>query len=353
MLVNAATHSPTNAKLLLIAGSDKDDRLILTREAMKASGNSDVHRLLSKQDRYDRLHVTRHFFRQPRRPNLLPYRTVLNMVTDPDQNPRVLENMRKLLRGIPGRVLNPPEAVLRTTRDQIAQLLSGVDGLLVPKVVRLRTTNAKAVASAIDRAGLQFPLIARLAGTHTGRFVGRFDTLEELQGALSDGGDHIATEFIDFKSEDGLYRKYRVFFFGHRGVFRHMLVSDEWNVHAKDRTRFMAGRPELLNEERLLYTRPEGPFSPAVLETLKAVRERMPLDFFGIDFGLLPDGRVVLFEANATMNFFPILLDPKFAYVQACLRPAQLAFREMLALPSLIQTSDPVSFEPQSAGAGQ
>ena len=29
---------------------------------------------------------------------------------------------------------------------------------------------------------------------------------------------------------------------------------------------------------------------------------RVPLDFYGIDFDILPDGRLVFFEANAAMN---------------------------------------------------
>ena len=68
-------------------------------------------------------------------------------------------------------------------------------------------------------------------------------------------------------------------------------------------------------------------------QALRVVRERMALDFFGMDFGIASDGRVVLFEANATMNFFPFLTEPQFAYVQRCLVPAQHAFREMLGLP--------------------
>ena len=66
------------------------------------------------------------------------------------------------------------------------------------------------------------------------------------------------------------------------------------------------------------------------MDTLQAVRARMPLDYFGMDFGLMPDGRAVLFEANATMNFFPFLPDPQFAYARSCLKPATEAFHAML-----------------------
>jgi hypothetical protein len=112
-----------------------------------------------------------------------------------------------------------------------------------------------------------------------------------------------------------------------------MLASDHWNIHARDRRRFMVGRPELIAEEKALFEDPENAFSPAITEVLQAVRDRMPLDFFGMDFGIAHDGRVVLFEANATMNFFPFLRDPELAHVLRCGPPAVNAFRNLVGLP--------------------
>jgi hypothetical protein len=112
-----------------------------------------------------------------------------------------------------------------------------------------------------------------------------------------------------------------------------MLVSDDWNVHASDRQRVMAERPELVAAEERMFATPEGAFPDDVQDVLSAVRERMPLDFFGMDFGIAPDGRVVLFEANATMNFFPLSPDPRFAYLSRCVEPARSAFAELLGLP--------------------
>ena len=87
----------------------------------------------------------------------------------------------------------------------------------------------------------------------------------------------------------------------------------------------------------MLATR-EGAFSDEVQQVLSAVRERMPLDFFGMDFGIAPDGRVVLFEANATMNFFPLSLDSRFAYLARCVEPARSAFYELLGLQKQTRT---------------
>ena len=85
-----------------------------------------------------------------------------------------------------------------------------------------------------------------------------------------------------------------------------------------------------------MFATPDGAFPPAIRQILSAVRERIALDFFGMDFGMAPDGRVLLFEANATMNFFARLPGPQFLYLRRCLPPAQVAFREMLGLDPIV-----------------
>lgn len=316
--------------LLLIAGSDADHGKTASDEAITGVGHTDIHQLLDRHQPYDRLHVTRNFFRHSSQPRLMPYRCLLNLITDPDQNPKVLDVLRRIVRGYQGRVINRPEAVLRSTRDQVSRMLSGIAGLIVPKTVRISVSSSDQAVRGIRKSGLEAPIILRPAGSHGGEIVGRFDSLEELGAHRLEPGKYIATRLVDFRSDDGLYRKYRVFFIGRHRIFRHMLVSDQWNIHASDRMRFMVHRRELLEEEARHFEAPDRAFSDSVSATLDAIHERMPLDFFGMDFGIVPDGQAVLFEANATMNFFPFLDDPRFDYVQQCLAPAQRAFDDMI-----------------------
>lgn len=323
------------ASLLVIVGSDQDGKVVrVAPNKVRIGCSTDIHHLLAKQWPHHRLHVTRNYFRQQRRPELSQYKCLMNLITEPEQNERVLENVRKIVRDHPGKIINRPEAVLQSTRDQVARRLAGIPGLIAPRVVRLKSAKPALAAEAIERAGLEFPVILRRAGSHTGRIVGLFDNLRELRDALAEDAEHIATEFIDFQSADGIYRKYRVFFFGRQRIFRHMLVSDNWNIHAKDRKRFQLERPALIAEEAPMFDAPEGVLPDGVAEVLTAVRERMPLDFFGMDFGITRDGRVVLFEANATMNFFPLSPDPKFDHVRQCIAPARRALVDLLGLAS-------------------
>ncbi|MFL6774454.1 MAG: hypothetical protein ACJ8ET_11575 [Sphingomicrobium sp.] len=320
-----------DADLLFIIGSgDEADQIAEKGSRLILSGASDLTKLLIPPEPHHRLHLTRNYFRQGRQADLTGYRVLLNLITEPEANAKVLENLRKVLRGVSGRVINKPEAVLRTTRDQVARLLSGIPGLIVPKTARLNGAKPAIAAAAIAKAGVTPPLILRKVGTHSGKIVGRFDCVGDAVAELTPG-DHVATQFVDFAGADGLYRKYRAFFIGERIVLRHMLVSDHWNVHAKDRGRFMAEHPGVVAEERALLESAD-PFPPVVRRVLERVRERMPLDFFGMDYGVAQDGKVVLFEANATMSFFPFSPDPQFEYLKHCFPPAQAAFRELLGL---------------------
>lgn len=319
----------TRSPLLIIVGSD-DDPKAKQQGGYRVGGNSDIYKLLPDGLAFDQLNLSKQFLGRADRPNPAQYSCVLNLVTDPDQHPQTLERLRRLLRGHRGRVINPPELVLRTTRDKVAKRLAGIAGLRVPKVIRQHNPKPGVASAAADRAGLGFPLIVRRAGTHTGEIIGVVEGPDELDAACVGPDQFILIEYVDFASPDGLYRKYRMWSFGGTAIFRHMIVSDGWNVHVKQREGFMANRPALIEEETRLLERPDGAFPEPVHEVFAAVQERIGLDFFGMDFGIDRQGQVVLFEANATMSFFPLERPPFFNYLAKIREPAQVAFQRML-----------------------
>lgn len=317
------------APLLFVLGSDADPRM-KKEGGYRVGGNSDIYKLLPESIPFEQVNLSKPFMNKKARPDLSRHERVFNLVTDPDQHPQTLATLGKLLRGFRGKVINRPEAVLRTTRDQVAKRLEGIEGLHVPKILRLRNPSSGSASIAAQRAGLAFPLIVRLAGTHTGTIVGLVHGPDELDAAAAGPGAFILTEFVDFRSDDGIYRKYRVFFIGKRRIFRHLISSDGWSIHAKERFDFMAKYPSLIDEEKDLLKDPAGLLPEPASGALDAIRERLGLDYFGIDFAIAPDGRAVLFEANATMNFFPVVdLDP-FAHIQCVIEPARRALLELI-----------------------
>jgi hypothetical protein len=319
------------APLLLIVGSDADAQA-KAGGGFRVGGNSDIYQLIPEGLRVDQLNLSKQFLNRPNRPEPARYPCVLNLVTDPDQHPKTLERAAKLLRGYKGRLINPPGALQRTTRDQVARRMTGIEGLRVPRIVRLHNPKPGAASAAVERARRAFPVIVRRAGTHTGRIIGVAHNVAELDAAAAGSGEFFIIEFVDFRGSDGLYRKYRLWSLGGRTIFRHMLATDNWNVHVSERKRFMLGRPDLIEEEMHLLERTDGALPPLVHKVFDDVKARMGLDFFGMDFGIAQDGQVVLFEANATMNFFPLEVHSKFNYLGRIREPAREAFTAMLGL---------------------
>jgi hypothetical protein len=322
------------AKLLTVVGSDQPPAVSAGGRA-RHRGNSDVSQLIEPGIASEQLNLSTQLSASRRMlkthaPDLSRYDCVLNLVTDPDQNPRTLEILGKLLRGYRGRVINRPEPVLRSTRDQVAKRLAGIDGLRVPGILRLRNPKPSAAPAAVARGGLEYPLIVRHAGTHTGKIVGVVGDAAQLDTACAAPGTYILIEYVDFRDDDGLYRKHRLWSFGGTSIFRHLIISDDWNVHVSERTRFMLAREDLIAEEARLLARPDGAFPPLVHAVFDTVKARLGLDFFGMDFAIGGDGRVILFEANATMNFFPLEPHLKFSYLGQIQGPAQQAFTAML-----------------------
>ena len=113
-------------------------------------------------------------------------------------------------------------------------------------------------------------------------------------------------------------------------VVRQHIVAQTWSVHGASSRAYMASQPHLLEEGRAML---EGGFDalPEITRSaLHAIRDRMNLDYFGLDACIDPAGRVVVFEANATMNFQPDFRNPATQSNRAAVAPAVAAVRKLL-----------------------
>ena len=326
------------ARILIVIGGDRIYKSA-TPGRFKFVGISDVDGLIPETVRTKRLSLgfeleplLMTLRQQSGGGDLAAFDCVLNLVSEADHSPNTLEALQLLLRGYHGRVINRPEAVLRTSREEVAQVVSGIPNLLVPGILRFRGGDADAALETVTAAGLVFPLIIRLPATHRGRTMVLVETEEQFRSAVSDEQEYIAIEFVDYRSADGIYRKYRTWSFGGRQVFRHLAPSDHWMVHVTQGNDFMIDRPDLIEEEMRLMERLEGAFPDQVHAIVAEIGERLGLECFGVDFGFHPDGRMVLFEANAAMSFFPLVKHPRFEFRRNLMEPAQEAFMAMLGL---------------------
>jgi len=84
------------------------------------------------------------------------------------------------------------------------------------------------------------------------------------------------------------------------------------------------------NEELRFLENPQQALGDKVWVTLEDIGARLDLDFVGIDFSVLQDGRLLLFEANPTMLVHPED-DPLFAHKNFAVQNILDAFERMIA----------------------
>jgi hypothetical protein len=169
----------------------------------------------------------------------------------------------------------------------------------------------------------------RPVGAHGGEGLVLAQTPEELAQALLGPHDYYMTGFRDFRSADGAWRKYRMVFIDRRPYPYHLAIADHWLVHYY--TSNMVAHPERREEERRFLADPAAAIGAPALAAVAAVGERLGLDYGGVDFSVLPDGRVLVFEANATMVVHPETPDGPFAYKNQAVQTILDAFDAMVA----------------------
>jgi len=260
---------------------------------------------------------------------LPPYDVVFNAIGDVDLAGPTRAPMRRFLARCERPVLNPPAAIARTRRDRLPALLAGLPGVVVPRARRLSATVIRrhGLAGAVERSGLAPPLLLRPAGAHGGRGLSRVESVDELRAPPA--GDLYATAYCDYRSRDGLYRKYRVIYVDRRPYPYHLAISPDWLVHYESAG--MDAHAERRAEEERFVDEPFAAIGPSAMEAIAAIGVRMDLDYAGIDFAVLDDGRVLVFEANATMLAHAEEPDGPFAYKNPAVAEISGAFERLLA----------------------
>jgi len=233
---------------------------------------------------------------------LPPYDIVFNGIGDADVAGPLAARIAQFTRACGKPVLNPPEAIARTHRHMTADFLAGIDHVDVPPCVRLEAppVSREALLRRLGDTGLSFPLLMRPPATHGGDGIVRHDTPESLWAALlAHDGPCYLTGYRDFRSDDGYFRKYRMIYVDRVPYAYHLAISPHWIVHYY--TAQMLEHPWKLDEERRFLDDPRAALGDRAMDALVAIGERLDLDYGGIDFTLGRDGRVLVFETNATM----------------------------------------------------
>ncbi len=242
--------------------------------------------------------------------------------------PEVLARLTPWLTAWPRPVLNKPPAAARLRREIAARILTGLDGVLVP--------NADCLDAAALRATPDdwFPFLVRPAGTHAGEGLILVRDRAALEQAMLDlhAERYNRTHFVDYRSSDGLYRKYRVALAAGRALLCHMAISDHWMVHYLNAG--MADHPERRDEEARVMGGFETGFGRRHAHAFAAISERLALDWVVVDCAEAADGRLLFFEADVAAIVHDMDPPALYPYKQAAMARVFDAFRALLGSAS-------------------
>lgn len=300
--------------------------------ATRTTGNVPCRHIMPP-GRYTRLVWYMEFAHEAQIATLPAYHVVLNAIGDADLAEGARAPVERFLARCSRPVLNHPDKVARTHRHLTPQLLGDLEDVVVPEAVRLAADDVArtGLARAIAAAGFSPPLLLRPIGSHGGQGLALAGTEADIAGLEPNvaGTDLYATTYCDYRSPDGRFRKGRVIFVDRRPFPYHWAVGEHWMVHYDSAG--MSGDEARQAEERRFMEDPRAFLGERAWTAIGRIGERLDLDYCGLDFSVLPDGRVLVFEANATMLTHPEPPDGEFAYKNPAVSRIIEAFQARLA----------------------
>jgi len=275
-----------------------------------------------------------------------------------DRDRPVLELMERLIRTSPCPVLNRPDRVLRLSREGMWRLLraqgpcgartpacrvetrldacpvahlpgrtpacssNDIPGLLMPETVRMSRTDIQ--------SHTRFPIIARPVDSHAGRGLTKFETAEAVDVYLAGRPDaeFFVSPYIDYRSLDGQFRKYRIVWVDGRPYPCHMAIADRWDVWYYNAG--MAVSAGKRSEEEHFITTFDTGFACRHAPALAAIAERLGLEYVGIDCAELPGGRLLVFEGDISLVVHNLDPPDLYPYKSRPMKAIFAAFHDML-----------------------
>lgn len=279
---------------------------------------------------------------------------IFNAVGDADMDGPTSAITCAFMEATEAHVLNDPRRVASTRRDRLPHLLDGIEGVDVPPV--LRVTSVDAAVAGLAESEMAFPVLLRPTGAHGGAGLRWLDGPEGLGAIATERAEAwYLSPVRNCRSSDGYWRKYRMIFVDRQPYPYHLAVSSHWMVHYN--TADMLSDPAKCAEEHHFLEDPETALGAAAMTAIRAIGERMDLDYAGVDFNVLPDGRVLVFEANATMLIHPET-QPETAYKNPFVQRIVDAFETLMAgeqaaqpIPDAPASGDEMPAPPPHPGA--
>jgi hypothetical protein len=256
-------------------------------------------------------------------------------MAESESNQPLLHQVARAVADWPRPVINLPERIAVLSRDGVCAALDGIEGVLLP--LTARTDRANLLALAADATHLsnllpgdRFPLIVRPLGSHAGQNLEKISTPADLGDYLSrvDGERFYLSRFVDYRSADGMFRKYRIALIEGIPYICHFAVSEHWMIHYLNAG--MDESAEKRRQEAECMAGFDDGFAVRHALALIAVFERLGLPYLGIDCAETQDGQFLVFEIDNAMIIHAMDSEELYGYKRPAMQRVFAAFRTML-----------------------
>ncbi|MEC4721789.1 RimK family alpha-L-glutamate ligase [Noviherbaspirillum sp. CPCC 100848] len=256
-------------------------------------------------------------------------------IGESDENRPLLEQLASVASTWPRPVLNRPERIANLSRDRACALLKDAAGVAMPQSLRVSRDKLEAIAEAkmplqqlLEDA--QFPIIVRPVGSHAGHGLDKIESVEQAARYLEahQNAEFYIARFVDYRSADGQFRKYRIILIDGKPYVSHMAISSHWMIHYLNAG--MTDSQEKRNEEERFMAGFDDGFAVRHAQAFQSISENLGLDYVGLDCGEAVDGRLLIFEADSDMIVHAMDPVDMFPYKQPQMHKLFAAFRRML-----------------------
>lgn len=230
---------------------------------------------------------------------------IVNAIGDADRFAHALEKLDHTAYVNYPVVINHPHAVHNTCPDKLYTLLEHSETLLHPKTVKIQPKSLDEVKAALQENEIRTPFICKEASSPTGRckrvLVKCDDDLYQLEQFAFDGRDYYLSQFIDYRSKDGLYRKYRFYVIGNKIIPGFLIVSKQWEIHNDEQAHqeLLKALPAIEEEEKNFLKQ----FKKKTLHLFKEIKEKTLLDYFAVDCTFDKQNKPVIFKVSTEKHF--------------------------------------------------
>lgn len=312
---------PVNIRLLAIMG------------AGDLMANTPVEFLLEDSDvALDIVYVTQDL---PLPANLPDHDVLFVAVAQSDQNMPLLKQIDAAIASWPRPVLNRPDRIALMSRNGACALLNSAPGVEMPITVRIARQPLEQIADGqlpltdilADGA---FPIIIRPVDSHAGKDLDKIEDAAALANYLQSmpNSEFYISRFVDYRGQDGLFRKYRIVLIDGQPFVCHVGISTHWMIHYLNAG--MTESAEKRAEEERFMLHFDSDFACKHAKAFRAINERVGLDYLGIDCGETADGKLLIFEIDSCMIIHAIDPVDVFPYKQPQMNKVFSAFRQML-----------------------